>query len=347
MAIEPHTGFNGITHIGKESVSQNLLYGVIDFFQWSMLQVGGFQNITITPGVEGVFGGDRFRLRPVVDPNYTDGQVWEGFRTDWVWETGIPTDNITQQPIRVSGINVDGSFQTVTPYKNRGVHSGSLASAVGYVDYPRGRVLLDTAISTTSAVTCEFSHRYVSFIPADTPWFRELQFNSYNVESDDLLTSGSGNWSQLSEMRRHMPLVAVELVPRRTFKGYQLGGGQWIYQDVLFHILAENSWDRDQLVDLISYQNAKSIWIPHAPTIKESVKFPLNLDFRGSPLPSAVMYPEVVSETANLSLPKPEGGFRHRKIFLSNTVVQDIGEINPHLFGAIVRTTFEIIEGGI
>ena len=345
MAIENHTRFRGMTRIGRESVSTNLLYGIIDFFQWSLLQIGGFQNIV--RNTVGVSGGNRHQLYPVKDSNYTDGQVWGGFRADWVWESGIPVDFVDQTPIRVSGVLVDGTFNTVTPYKDRGVHSGSLEDAAGYVDYPGGRVVLDTAIATTSTVTCEFSHRYASFIPADSPWYRELQFNSYNVEDDDFGSFGTGNWSQLSEIRRHMPVVAVEIVPRRTFSGYQLGGGQWIYQDVLFHIIAENSIDRNQLVDLVSLQNDKSIWIPNYGIIQESSKFPLSLDFRGSPRPSAVMYPDLVADTTDQALDKPKGGFRHRKVYMTDTIVQEMGEINPRLFGAVVRTTFQIVEGAI
>ena len=342
MAAEDHTQFKGITKIGMESISTNLLNGIIDFYQWALLSIGGFQNINIPTA--GFSGGNRHSLYPVKDPNYTDGQVWAGFRSDWVWETGIPTDNINQQPIRVSGIFVDNTFNPVTPYKDREVHSGT---SKGYVDYPGGRIVLDNAIATTSTVSCEFSHRYASVISADTPWYRELQFNSYNVEDDDYGAFGTGNWSQLSETRRHLPLIAVEIVPRRTFKGYQLGGGQWIYQDVLFHVLAENALDRNQLVDVVSLQNDKTIWIPHYGVIQESSKFPVNLDFRGSPQPSSIMYPDLVGPTADKTEPKPKGGFRHRKVFITDTKVQEIGEINTHLFGAVIRSTFEIVEGSI
>ena len=338
MAIEVSNKLKGITNIGKETISQTLLYGVIDFFQWGMLQVGGFQNITINPATEGSFGGDRFRLRPVKDPNYTDGQIWEGFRSDWVWETGIPMDYITSQPIRVSGVFIDGSFSPVAPYKDQETVGGS----VGYVDYPRGRVVLDSAIATTSTVTTEFSNRFVSFISADTPWFREIQFNSYNVESEDFLSFGSGNWSQLSETRRSLPCVAVEVVPRRQFRGYQLGGGMWIDQDVLFHVLADNSADRDQLVDIISYQNDKTFALVDRNKVKTSSKYPPNLDYRGSPVPYSIMYPEMVSASGEL-LPAPSGGFyRNIGVYMQKTTVQDMGQINPYLHGAIVRSTFTI-----
>jgi len=342
MAIEPTNRLKGITQIGKETISQNLLYGLIDFFQWGMLQVGGFQNITISPATDGSFGGDRSRLRPVKDPNYTDGQIWEGFRSDWVWETGIPIDFITTEPIRVEGIYIDGgSLSPVAPYEDQATVPGS----VGYVDYPRGRVILDSAISTTSAVKAEFSHRFASFIPADSPWFREIQFNSYNVEDDDFLSFGSGNWSQLSETRRHLPFVAVEVVPRRGFRGAQLGGGQWIDQDVLFHVLADNAADRDQLVDVITYQNRKKIHLIDRSAVKTSSKYPPNLDYRGSPTINSVMYPEMVATSDDeLALSKPKGGFRHNAcVYIEDSKVQDMGQIHPHLHGAIVRSTFNIV----
>ena len=261
-----------------------------------------------------------------------------------MWESDIPITEVTDQandfngqPIRVSGIYIDGSdtLSTVTPFKDQDVHSGVVGDAVGYVDYPGGRVILDTAIATTSAVRCEFSHRYVSVIPADTRWFRELQFNSYRVENDDLLTAGSGNWSQLSETRRHLPVIAVEIVPRRTFEGYQLGGGQWVRQDVLFHIIAENSWDRDHLVDIITYQSDKNIYMPDLDAMQASADFPINLDFRGSPIKFAKMYPDIIDSSS---------GFRGKQFRLINTSVQEMGQINPQLFGAIVRSTCESIE---
>ena len=64
-------------------------------------------------------------------------------------------------------------------------------------------------------------------------------------------------------------------------------------------------------------------------------------------MPSAVMYPDLVAFTDDQSLPKPKGGFRNRKVFMTDTIVQEMGEVNPHLFGAIVRATFQIVEGAI
>lgn len=328
MALQ-HTRLKGITHIGKDNITQNLKYGIIDFFTWGMLCIGGYQNIGRNPATSGAFGGDRAQLRSVTDPYYTDGTVWEGFRSDWVWETGIPTDNVSASPIRVSGVYVDGSFQSVS-----------------HVDYPRGRVVLNSAISTSSNVTCNFSHRYASFVPSDTPWFRELLFDSYRIERD-FINTGSGSYSQLSETRRSMPFVAVEVVPRREFEGYQLGGGQWLKQDVLFHIVAENEFDRDQLIDIISLQNDKSIFLSDRNLMYSSSSFPINLDYRGNPVANSMTYPQIISPTGTNLSGRDHGGFRYKKARFMDSTVQSMGQIHPKLFGSIVRSKIEIIMGEI
>jgi hypothetical protein len=143
-----YTTFKGITRIHRDNLSNNLLWGTMDFLQWGFLQVGGFQNITVNPAISGALGGDRFRLRPSNDPSYESGQVWEGFRNDWVWESGFSVDSIS--PIRVSGVWVDGSF-----------YGSGDATYSHYVDYPNGRVVFDTAVGTTSTVQASFTHRTV------------------------------------------------------------------------------------------------------------------------------------------------------------------------------------------
>ena len=148
----------------------------------------------------------------------------------------------------------------------------------------------------------------------------------------------------MSGTRKSLPCVAVEIAPRRTMRPRQLGGGQWIDQDVLFHVLAENASDRDQLIDLITYQNDKGIYIVNRNSEKSSSKYPANLDFNGSPTVNSIMYPEMVAASGDqLVLAKPKGGFRSNiGVYMQNMTVQQMGQINPYLHGAIVRTTFTV-----
>ena len=341
MAISEPTKFKGVTHIGKDLVTQNLLYGVIDFYQWSYLQIGGFHNVTTSPDLSGVYGGHRNRLRPATDPYYTDGQVWEGLRSDWVWETGIPTEYINQEPIRVSGVHIGGTtFKTVTPFKNRDIESSD-----GFVDYPRGRVILNTAINTNSVVTCEHSYRQVSFVTSESPWIQELQDDSFRADYPDATIAGSGAWSTMPEARRSMPFVAVEATPRKTFRPLQIGGGQYIDQDVYFHVFTENAWERDQILDTISYQNNKTIYLADQTRIRAAKNYPINIDYTGSPVPSSMMYPDMVGASGTNTSPilsRYGGGFRWKSAYSKNSSVQDVQQIDSNLYTGIIRVTYEI-----
>jgi hypothetical protein len=307
---------NGLTHWAKDSVSENLKYSIIDFYRWTFLNVGAYQNISISPAISGVYGGDRFRLSYVKDNRFTNGTVWQGFRSDWVWETGI-------------------SFNPPPTSVNVVVNNVPVSSGY-YVDYPRGRVVFDTPRPTGAVVQASFSHRTVSFVSANEPWFRELMFNSYEVQRTDFLSSNTGGkWSQFSETRRQLPVVGVEIVGTRGYKPYQIGGGQWQYQDILYYIYSENASERDKLRDIISDQNDKIIWLYDRSLMKQHSKWPFFLDYRGAPISGFWTYPSVILENNNLR-------FLNAKFTDSHS--QNLDTNNDWLYGAVVRTTAEMIN---
>ena len=49
-------------------------------------------------------------MRPVIDPRFTNGQVWEAFKGNWVWETGFTYD---VSPIRLWVEVCDISYNNV------------------------------------------------------------------------------------------------------------------------------------------------------------------------------------------------------------------------------------------
>ena len=135
MAGGPHTKLANLSNAQDVTLSNILLDNLIAFYDWGFLDRGSFYNIKIPQS--GIYGGDRHKLRLVDDPNYNDGQVWEGYRKNWVWESGI--NATTTQPTSISGVFVDGTFYA----------TGNLSKPF-YVDYPNGRVVFDSAIATTS-----------------------------------------------------------------------------------------------------------------------------------------------------------------------------------------------------
>ena len=317
-----YTQLKGVSNIANSMISTQISDNVIEFFNWGLLEAGGYFNVNMP--ASGLYGGDKHKLRLVDDPNYTAGQVWEGYRSNWVWETGVAPST---QPIQISGVYIGGDFQP-------GTGVGTYAHRI---DYPNGRIVFDTAIATTSTVSAEFSYKWVNVIKAEgIPWFREIQYNSQRVDSDHFLQTGSGDWSQLGQTRVQLPALAVEVVPRRRFEPHELGSTRRAYTDVLLHVLTEEEYTASQLVDVVTLQEEKTIWMFDTNLLATQNKYPLN--YRGELTTHALAsgrYPDLVSDTS-------EGGLRWKKMFIPDCVSQGLSELNPNLYIGTVRMTTEV-----
>jgi hypothetical protein len=117
----------------------------------------------------------------------------------------------------------------------------------------------------------------------------------------------------------------IDLTPEN-----KLGGGQYVETDVLFHCLAEDEFTRNKLIDIVSLQNEKTIWMFDSNKIANSGDFPL--DYMGVPVSGALRYPDLVSKY-------PRG-----TMFLKNSAVQAMDLINTNFYAGIVRLTVETIE---
>lgn len=273
-----HTQLKGAPHTGDALVSDNLEANLVNFFNWGFLGAGGF--FTVRRGDAGCYDGDNSRLRPVADPNYTDGTVWEAFRKDWVWESGV---EYTSQPVRVSGVYVDGSFLPLG--------SGD------WVDYPNGRVVLATPLAPATGVQCEYTYRSVQVYTADNPAWETIQTGSFRSDDPHFLQAGSGGWDVLAQNRVQLPAVFVEAVPDATREPLALGGGVKVRQTVLFHVLAEDRQHYKWLHDAITGQWEKRLYGFDKNALLAADAFPL--DAFGTPRGSGLMYPDLVSPTGD------------------------------------------------
>lgn len=309
-----YTKLKGITDITESTLCDQLEANLIEFFNWGLLGVGAFFNVTKDY--------DESRLRVVEDPRvtYPKGKVWEPFRNDLIWESGV---EYSFQPIGISGVYVNNVFYP----------SSSSGTYAHYIDYMRGRVVFNNAISPSSDVRLEYSYRYYHFTNADVSWFRQVMFESFRIDDNQFFQYGSGVWSVLGQNRVQLPAVVVETVPRRSFEGYQLGGGQKVKQDVLFHIFTENPWDRKTILDVITYQNEKTIKTFDKNLIARDDRFAFADN--GSLASGALTYPQLVAPTG-------EGGYLWKTITWSGVSTQETISMPP-LYQAVVRATFEVI----
>ncbi len=393
MACEDHLSFKSIDNIGDTLLMSELEGNLKLWFDWAMLGIGAWTDVDIP--TSGAFGGDFSILRSVDDDSYTDGQVWQGNRKDWVWETGVnyvvpnetgSIDTIVWTPtghqitlndgsdiaqsgdlLRVAGqtgvsFNTDyylrsvntttsfisdnsvpptgsgngGTWQLLkNPQHTPTININSVAETDFYVDYPLGRVVLNTAVSTSSTVTSSYSYRYVQVYRADSaPWWNALQFRSLRPDDIQFVqTDIAGEWEIGGQHRIQLPAIVLEAVPQGSSMGYQLGdSSQIISQDVLFHTIAESRHERNQLVDVCRLQNDKVIWLYSTDNTADATGFPL--DHRGMRV-GTKMYPNLVDTAGN-------GGYRWKMCDFTNVVVSNIETPHTQLYAGVVRMTMRI-----
>ncbi len=320
MSYNSLSGFDDVRDLGLNNEIQDSL---VEYFDWTLLEKGNYFNVTL--GEEAPNGEDYSKLRVSSNDHYDSGRVWEGFRKNWVWQsgTGYSPDTLTNTDENwpgVSGVYIEGNFEPTS----------GVGQYAHYIDHFNGRVVFDNAIPTGTLVQAEFSYKYINVVYANNmPWYKELQAKT-SQPTASFLNMDKGEWNIPPESRLQLPAIAIEVVPRRVFKGFQLGGGQWVYTDVLFHCLAEDEVTRNKLVDIVSLQNFKALNVFHSNAINTSGNYPL--DYRGVPVPSALRYPELID--------LHDGG----RIRLTNTTVQDMIMFDTNVFGGIVRTTTEGIK---
>src|SRR5574339_24267 len=166
MCTRDYTLLKGITNIGETLLMNEVEHNLKAFLDWSLLNSAGAWTDVRIP-TSGIHGNNFHTLRPVVDPTYNDGQVWETVRSDWVWETGV-NYGTGINPIDISGVYVNGTF-----YQTGNVLFGH------YYDYPLGRVIFTGSIPTGSVGTMEYSYRDIRVNLADnSKVWKEIQYGS-------------------------------------------------------------------------------------------------------------------------------------------------------------------------
>lgn len=321
-----HLNIDGINSIFDTTLNNELQDNIVEFLDWGLLQKGNYFNVSLNEISSDNL--DYSILRKSGNNNFTDGVAWEGFRKNWVWQSGItydPAPIVGNDPAHpgISGIYIDDDFY---PTSTTGQYSYK-------IDYYNGRVVFDNPIPTGSKVQAEYSYKYVNIIYANNlPWLREIQYRTLEP-NPSFININKGEFDLPAEMRVQLPAIAVEVVPRRTMRGFQLGGGQWVCTDVLFHCIAEDEITRNKLVDIVSYQNDKTIYMFDSNRIVNSGDMPL--DYRGFPVSGALRYPDLIEK------------YPSKKMRFHNSTVQGMDLINTNFYAGIVRTTTEVIQTNI
>ena len=324
-----YSPLKGFTTVHQSTTNNDIQDNLVDYFDWGLLEKNNYFNSAL--GELSPESMDYSRLRVSKSDNFTSGQAWEGFRKNWVWQSGISGVDGHHNPLvgdnntkpGLSGVWVDDTFHP----------SNTTGDYAHHIDYFNGRVVFDSAIPTGSKVQAEHSYKYINVIYANNlPWIQELQAKSLAMAAN-FLTNDKGDVNVPQEAKMQLPLIAVEVVPTRTFQGYQLGGGQWIRQDVVFHCIAEDEVTRNKLIDIVSLQNDKTICLFDSNRINSDSKFPI--DYRGTPVSGALRYPDLVE------------AYYGGKLRITKSTVQQMQMIDSNIFGGVVRMTADLIKSNI
>lgn len=304
----------GVSNIGDFGPSETLAENVIRFFDWGFVNAGGFFNVTIP--ASSIYGGSQETLTWRRQPNFSNGQVWEAGRRNWVWETGVDGDT---QPIAISGVYVDGNFYS----------KDTTGAYAHYYDYINGQVIFESGISTSSTVQLEYSYKYVTVVDAYTvPYFQRLQDNGFTFTGDLV---GSGDMLLSGEARLQMPVVAVEVAPMADSQGYEIGhGSRKVMNTIRCHIVTNSPNINRRLGDIIVDQSDKTILMYNLNTVIASGGYPL--DSRGMVASGALNYPEMVTTY-----------YGNKARFMDGSNNQQITEINRRTHVSVARLSSQVI----
>lgn len=290
-----YSDLKGFSDLGENLLDDQLRANLISFLDWGLLNKGNFYNVRMPSS--GQYGGDKSRLQHVKDERYQSGQVWQGFRNNWVWESGLDT---SEQPVSISGVYVNNTFYS----------SATSGAYSHYIDYPRGRVVFNSAISTSSVVKAEYSYKYINVVDADEVNFlRELQTGSFRLDSPMFSSSYSGSYAISPDKKIQTPMLAVEVTSNHKYRPYQLGGSQYCSTKIILHAVADNSKLAKKLAIISATQSKGGFLMFDVNEVSRLNRAPLT--YLGSIASGALTHPQMVSN------------FEWKKLFIEEMTSQE------------------------
>lgn len=308
-------GFQHVSNINERKSISALEDNIKSFLDYSFLKIGGFTNITA--GSSGLYTNSFNTMKVSYDPARPSGTVWETFRKDWIYETGISHNGLS--PIPISGIYFNNNFipgptgNSQNPY---------------LIDYSNGNIVFQSAKPTNSNIKINYSYRNIQIYKAnESSWWKELQ--RYHYDSSTLQkTPGQ---ILISNHKIQLPCIIVETTSRVSQEPYQLGTStNIINQDILLHIYTENLIQRNNLINILILQKDNESVLYDINKIIKDQKWPINNN--GSFNTNSLNYDQIISDTNYIS----------NIYYIENAITNELGSISSLLHYGIVRWSIKI-----
>lgn len=180
------------------------------------------------------------------------GQVWQSPFKNWVYED-VPALNpsviLAKWPtaFRASGVYIDGAFRATNDQTYP--HT---------IDYINGRVIFHSALPLTTRINADYTYKTVNILG-----LREFnnQLRGATLEQQYLSNPRTANqlvYPSGSTRITPLPIIFIEDIGRR-FGAYQIGDRSLVcHDDLTFEIWALDESTRDNLIDVVSFQQRKS-----------------------------------------------------------------------------------------
>lgn len=308
----------GVNNFSDYTIPEIISASYITHIDWGFLNIGAFTNISLANS--NIYNANLSKLRLSNDVDYSKGQVWETFHNNLVWESGI---SIATQPTLISGVYVNNTFypkDTTGAYKH-------------HVEYTTGRVIFDSAISTTSTVKMEYAYKLISVTEAKNyPALREIQFRSFDPLSNNFNQLSSGDYAKSPNIRNQLPLIGIEVTPKQNSLPYELGNKvKKMQTSIIFHVLGEDDNMVKKIISIISLQKESTIFLLDLTSIAKSGIFPL--DENGALNNNPLTYPDIISHNE----------YRFAKSYMLDAVASDGKWVSNNLYHGAVRSVIETI----
>lgn len=310
--------FKSVTSITNDFLLNILEANFKMFLDWSFLHIGAWFDAQIPLGGT-IYSQEnpQYKLLLVDDPSFNPGQVWQGIRKDWVWETGVVCTG--GNPVSISGVYLDDVFTTAE-------------NLTFMINYPLGRIVFEESMQGDVEVAVNHSYRHVQIYRAnDSPWFNIIQYASYQNDNPDIVRMSEGEWSIGGNHRIQLPAIIIESVPRSRSRPYEIGSKALIVdQDMCFHVLAETKNERNKIMDILRLQQDLHMSLFDTNLLSRDDNFPL--DYNGSLKLEALMYPDIIDQ------------YRWRKCWIKTANLTEIESLHYNFHQGQVRMTLEIIS---
>lgn len=243
------------------------------WFKYGLLEAGAYSNVSFSDA----HASGYTTLERTVDESVS-GAVYEGFGPSWVWEQNFDVPDNNEEPIRPSGVWIDGDFYDTATASGVNEH---------YIDYRTGRVVFPNNIDEDAVVQCEYTIRDIEVQLTDSGGWKTFIDKYKEGYSSISVDSPSGIGAVLKENRVWLPSVFIDVVSRQHSRGLQLGGGEISEIVVHWNIFTDNQFSRDWISDTLNDQMAKRI------NLYNTNDAPYQLNFNGSLVDNPIEYPEL------------------------------------------------------